>query len=63
MRVQIGRWIPARAAGALYRAMVRTADPYPPMDPALRARLVEHFEPYNAALGEWLGRDLSHWSH
>lgn len=62
VRVQIGRWIPGRAAGAIYRAMVRTADPYPPMDAAVRARLVEHFEPYNAALSEWLGRDLSHWS-
>ena len=62
VRVQIGRWIPARAAGAIYRAMVRTAEPYPPMDGAVRARLVEHFAPHNASLGRWLGRDLSHWS-
>jgi hypothetical protein len=31
------------------------------MDPATRARLVEHFRPYNAALAALLGRDLGHW--
>jgi hypothetical protein len=34
---------------------------YPPLDAELRARLVAHFRPANAALGEWLGRDLSAW--
>lgn len=34
---------------------------YPPLDAALRARLVEHFRPANAELAEWLGRDLSAW--
>jgi hypothetical protein len=34
---------------------------YPPMDPDTRARLVSQFEPDNAALAEWLGRDLSAW--
>jgi hypothetical protein len=34
----------------------------PPMNPILRAGLVETFRPWNAALGEWLGRDLSHWN-
>jgi hypothetical protein len=32
-----------------------------PMRPETRARLAEHFRPYNERLGEWLGRDLSHW--
>jgi hypothetical protein len=62
VRVRIGRFIPARAAGALYRAMVRTSDPYPPMDPALRARLGAWYAEDNRALGEWLGHDLSGWS-
>lgn len=34
---------------------------YPKLDPAVRARLVEHFAPANAELAEWLGRDLSAW--
>jgi hypothetical protein len=62
VRVRIGRFIPARAAGALHRAMVRTGDPYPPMDPAVRARLGSWYADDNRALGEWLGRDLSQWS-
>jgi hypothetical protein len=35
--------------------------PVPPMDPAVRRRLAEHFAPHNAALAGWLGRDLSSW--
>jgi hypothetical protein len=62
VRVRIGRFIPARAAGALYRAMVRAGDPYPPMDPAVRARLGSWYADDNRALGQWLGRDLSYWS-
>jgi hypothetical protein len=62
VRVRIGRFLPGRAAGALYRAMVRDTDPYPPMDPAVRARLVEHYAPDRAALEERLGRDLSGWA-
>lgn len=34
---------------------------YPPMPPETRARLVEHFKPWNDRLAEWLGRDLSAW--
>ncbi|MDQ4131308.1 MAG: sulfotransferase domain-containing protein [Actinomycetota bacterium] len=36
--------------------------PYPPMDPGLRADLQRLFEPDNAALATWLGRDLSVWA-
>lgn len=39
----------------------RTA-PYPPLDAEMRARLVEHFRPYNDRLGAWMGRDLSSWN-
>jgi hypothetical protein len=34
---------------------------YKPMDPALRVRLAEHFAPRNAALADWLGREIN-WS-
>jgi hypothetical protein len=33
-----------------------------PMRPDLRRELAARFEEDNAALGEWLGRDLSAWS-
>lgn len=63
VRVRIGRFLPGRAAAALYRAMVREAEPYPPMDPGLRERLREHFVPDNRALEAWLGRSLpDNWS-
>lgn len=35
---------------------------YPPMEPATRARLTEHFTPHNERLAEHLGRDLSGWN-
>jgi hypothetical protein len=37
------------------------ATSYPPMSPATRAVLVEHFGPHNERLGALLGRDLGHW--
>jgi hypothetical protein len=50
-----------RVARALDR--VNTAENrYPPMDPALRARLLDHFAPYNDKLADHLGADLSAWS-
>lgn len=35
---------------------------YPPMQETTRARLREYFEPHNARLGQFLDRDLSHWT-
>lgn len=61
VRVRIGRFLPGRAGAALYRAMVRTADPYPPMAASTRAKLVDHFADSNAELALRLDRDLSHW--
>lgn len=34
---------------------------YPPLDPALRASLLESFRQDNRDLAMWLGRDLSVW--
>jgi hypothetical protein len=34
---------------------------YPPMSPATREALAEHFRPHNERLGALLGRDLAHW--
>ena len=36
---------------------------YPPLDPGLRQALREQFAADNAALAEWLGRDLSFWNN
>ena len=35
---------------------------YPPLPIETRARMVEHFQPWNDRLAEWLGRDLSAWN-
>jgi len=53
-----------RSPRSLRRALTRMnrAHGYPPMDPAIRARLVEHFAEPNAALSSWLGRDLTAWN-
>lgn len=40
----------------------QTVVSYPPMPAESRARLVEHFKPWNDRLAEWLGRDLSAWN-
>lgn len=39
----------------------QTVVSYPPMAPETRARLIEHFQPWNDRLAAWLGRDLSAW--
>lgn len=40
----------------------QTVVSYPPMPTETRARLVEHFQPWNDRLAAWLGRDLSAWN-
>jgi hypothetical protein len=47
------------------RLMALTAEKTksPPMQPSTRAALVERFRAENAALGEWLGRDLTSWNN
>jgi Sulfotransferase domain len=62
VRLQIGRVLPPRIGAAIWRSMVRFNSPYPPMSPSLRSRLTEYYAQENAALAEWLGRDLSSWS-
>jgi hypothetical protein len=59
-RVRVWRRLPkrARAVGA---RLLRRSDQPPAMDPHLRALLSDYFAAPNAALGQWLGRDLSHW--
>jgi hypothetical protein len=46
-----------RAAGRINAR----ASQYEAMDPRLRVELLEQFAPANAALAEWLGRDLPGW--
>lgn len=45
------------------RILDRTCRPFvpPPMDPEVRARLVEYYRPHNARLAQLLGRELPHW--
>jgi hypothetical protein len=50
-----------RASEAFY-ALNRSYQPRARMDPALRAQLKAELAPEVAALGELIGRDLSHWS-
>lgn len=60
-RRRLWRFLPGPTARAAARLMMRTAT-YPPMDPEIRARLVDEFAEENAMLGAWLGRDLSAWN-
>jgi hypothetical protein len=62
VRVRIGRWLPARAGAAIYRAMVREGSPYPPMPADVRERLLAHYAPERDRLQRRLGRDLSAWA-
>jgi hypothetical protein len=55
------RWVPKRMRLRLVHGMAR-AVPHPPLDDRVRMRLREHFADHNAALAEWLGRDLSAWN-
>lgn len=48
-------------AGSLVRKINGTDQPPPRVDDASRQRLRDYFRPYNAKLGELLGRDLSFW--
>jgi len=57
---RIGMKLPKPAANAVGRLNSKV-ETYPPMDPSTRAWLVERYRPHNAALGDWLGRDLSAW--
>lgn len=66
---RLGSVLPRSFKDAVYEAIRRT--PYGkrverrsailPMKPETRARLVEYFRGPNRELGEFLGRDLSHW--
>jgi len=55
------RMLPARLRRFTFFG-ARTPWQYPPMDPDLRQTLVEFYRPWNNQLGEYLGRDLSHWN-
>jgi Sulfotransferase domain len=49
IRYRVGKWN-------------RRARGYPPLDPAIRARLEEFYADDNVALASWLGRDLHEWA-
>jgi hypothetical protein len=60
-RYRVGRFMPGRTGALVRRLMTGPEEGYAPMGADVRATLTEHFAADNAELGEWLGRDLSHW--
>ena len=60
LRVALSPHYTARWAQLVERSTRRSFRP-PPMDPVVRARLVDHFRPHNARLAELLGCDLPDW--
>jgi hypothetical protein len=61
------RWRNSRRVGfgLATRLAARNSVPFEPpaMEPVVRRVLLDHFAPYNAALADLLGRDLSAWDH
>lgn len=58
---RVARRLPKPARRVVGRLNRRDDPSYPPMEPRVRARLLERFAEENAALGSWLDRDLSSW--
>jgi hypothetical protein len=52
-----------RVRRVVARLNTRTGVAYPPLAPDERASAAAYFDAHNAALAEWLGRDLSVWQH
>jgi hypothetical protein len=61
--MRIVLWNARQRSPLVRRNMKRFQRPFkpPPIAPLTRQRLTMHFRPYNDALAEWLGRDLSIW--
>jgi hypothetical protein len=57
---RVAQKLPKPAANLVGRFNSRV-ESYPPMDASTRSWLVERYRPHNAALGEWLDRDLTTW--
>lgn len=54
--------LPKPAGRIVGRLNTRRGAAYPPMDPSLRAELLDRFKEDNEQLAAWLGLDLSVWS-
>lgn len=61
LHLRLWRWLPKAASQRAARALIDFEPGRPAMDPDARARLSAYFAAPNAALGEWLGQDLSVW--
>jgi hypothetical protein len=59
-RYRVWARLPRRIARAVHRMNTKPVD-IPELAPATRRMLAEHYAPFNAALGDYLGRDLSSW--
>jgi sulfotransferase family protein len=60
---RVGRRLPERARRLVERANHTDQQVYEPLDPAHRQELVAEIAPEVRELQDWLGRDLSTWSH
>ena len=60
-RAAVRRYVPARARDAVFSAFTRDLVPMP-IDPKLRAELIDLYRDEVDTLGQLLGRDLSHWN-
>jgi hypothetical protein len=59
---RLGSWVPAPLRRRLRSAMRGSAIERPPLDPATRRELIEHYRAPNRRLQDLLGRDLSGWN-
>ena len=60
-RPRVWTRIPKKMRPTIARVLTREGREHEPMDPKTRAELADYFAADNAALADWLGRDLSMW--
>jgi hypothetical protein len=60
-RPRVWTRIPKKMRPTIARLLTREGREHKPMDPKTRAELADYFAADNAALADWLGRDLSMW--
>lgn len=58
---RVWKRIPKKIQPPIARMFIREGREHEPMDPSTRAELADYFAADNAALADWLGRDLSMW--
>ena len=59
---EYSRYLPAKLKRLVFGGK-RKRFQYPPIDQVTREKLVKFYEPWNQKLGDYMGRDLSHWNN